>query len=292
MASSTHSHEEYNEDQSYQQIRLKIEFNRAHTRHRKYSLRAYANRLGLHPGTLSGVMSGKRSLPVKSALLVAEKLQLKGAERRLFVESGALLRFQKKNGGQLSYSQELLTSRNRYLDLWKQYTLIAEWEHAAVLSLMDLEEFRLDARWIAKRLGLTTKRASQVIANLKSSKTVRRQQGEWVRSDINYTTTDDISSQALRDAHIAELELAKNRLETTPISLRQYSSLTLTLNPERLPDAKKMIQSFLMNLAEYLEKDSTQSRRRKGEVYQIGLQMFPLTISAENSARTDRNQND
>ena len=67
--------------------KLKEEFSRRKRANSVYSLRAYGRDLGIHPSTLSQVISGKRSLPVKTVKRVTEGLRLRATERTLFVES-------------------------------------------------------------------------------------------------------------------------------------------------------------------------------------------------------------
>jgi PAS domain S-box-containing protein len=53
----------------------------------RYSLRAFASFLGLHPSALSRVLSGKQDLSVPSALQILRKLKLNQEEQELFIVS-------------------------------------------------------------------------------------------------------------------------------------------------------------------------------------------------------------
>lgn len=53
----------------------------------RYSLRAFASFLGLHPSALSRVLSGKQDLSVPSALQILKKLKLDQEEQELFIVS-------------------------------------------------------------------------------------------------------------------------------------------------------------------------------------------------------------
>lgn len=230
-----------------------------------YSLRAYARDIGIHPATLSQIINGKRGLPFKDADFVTKKLNLGPKEQALFKES--LL--QKKSS--LDTIKVSADDTRVILDD-SYYRIIAEWEHYAVLELFNLESFGRTKEEVAAKLDLTTNRTEVVLANLRTAGLIEiDEDGKITKVHSDVKTTEDITSQALRDSHKEALHLGASKLDTVSIDLRDFSSSTLAVDLSRIPEAKLIIRDFRRKMATLL------SQGEKTEVYQIAIQFYPLS---------------
>lgn len=230
-----------------------------------YSLRAYARDIGIHPATLSQIINGKRGLPFKDADFVTKKLNLGPKEQALFKES--LL--QKKSSLD---SIKVSAEDTRVILDDSYYRIIAEWEHYAVLELFNLENFNRTKEEVAAKLDLTTNRTDVVIANLKTAGLIEiDEEGKLIKVHSDVKTTEDISSQALRDSHKEALQLGMTKVESISIDLRDFSSSTLAVDLSKIPEAKLIIRDFRRKMATLL------SQGEKTEVYQIAIQFYPLS---------------
>ena len=230
-----------------------------------YSLRAYARDIGIHPATLSQIINGKRGLPFKDADFVAKKLNLGPKEHALFKES--LL--QKKSTLE---SIKVSVEDTRVMLDDSFYRIIAEWEHYAVLELFNLSDFTRTKAEVAAKLDLTVNRTEVVITNLVTAGLIEIDPSgllSKVHSDVK--TTEDITSQALRDSHKEALHMGLSKIETVPVELRDYSSSTLALDISKVPEAKLIIRDFRRKMAALL------SQGEKKEVYQLAIQFYPLS---------------
>jgi len=101
----------------YQDI-LKEHLTRRMSMNPRYSLRAFANALGLEPSKLSEVMSGKKGLSADRAEKVCEKLRLQGLDRDLFILSvlSQHSRIKKQRDESSKRLKELLLSKNALKD--------------------------------------------------------------------------------------------------------------------------------------------------------------------------------
>jgi uncharacterized protein (TIGR02147 family) len=251
-------------NQTYYILKLKENLSLKQRSNPHYSLRAYARDLGLHSSTLSQVLKGKRSLPVKNSLEVVTKLNLGPKERTLFLESI----YQNKSRLDDIKVDEV---DDRFMLDESYYKAIAEWEHFAFLDLIELEDFKSDLNYIAAKLGITINRAEVVINNLLQLGLMKIEEDEFVRIYENIRTTEDIKSQALKAAHLETLDLGKEKLEKVDVTLRDFSSMTLAIDPEKMNEAKAIISEFHQKF-EALFKDG-----EKSEVYQLAIQFYPLT---------------
>ena len=205
----------------------------------QYSLRAYAKYLGVHSSTLSQVLSGKRPLPLKNATSVASKLNLGPKERTLFLES----LYQLKTSLDDLKVDPIDT---RFMLDESHAKVIAEWEHYAVITLFDIDGFKASADVISERLGIT-------------------------KNHTSLRTTEDISSQALKDSHIETLEMGKNKLEDIAVELRDFSAMTIAMDLERMPEVKTIIREFRQKMSALLRDG------KKTDVCQLSIQFYPLT---------------
>jgi uncharacterized protein (TIGR02147 family) len=80
-----------------------------------------------------------------------------------------------------------------------------------------------------------------------------------------------MTSTALRHSHREALTMGAEKLESVPLELRDFSSMTIAVSMERLPEAKKLIRAFQKQLSELLENG------KRTEVYQICMQLYPMT---------------
>lgn len=230
-----------------------------------YSLRSYAKLLEIHSSTLSQVLNGKRTLPVKNATVVVDKLKLGPKDRTLFFES--LYRIKTKLD-----DIKISPNDDRFV-LDESYSkVIAEWEHYAVLTLFDIAGFTAKQDEIADRLGISLSRAEVVLNNLLTCGLLAISlNGTLIKSHANVRTTEDVKSVALELSHIETLEMAKTKLQEVEVELRDFSAMTIAMDIERMHEVKTVIREFRQKISALL-KDG-----KKTEVYQLAIQFYPLT---------------
>ncbi len=231
----------------------------------QYSLRAYAKHLGVHSSTLSQILNGKRALPIKNAASVASKLNLGPKERTLFLES--LYRI-KTTLDDIKINQE----DDRFMLDESYAKVIAEWEHYAVITLFDVDGFTAEINEISDRLAITKTRAAVVVNNLLICGLISKNDSDvFTKTHSKLRTTEDVSSQALKDSHIETLEMGKNKLEEIDVELRDFSAMTIAMDLERMPEVKTIIREFRQKLSTLLRDG------KKTDVCQLSIQFYPLT---------------
>jgi uncharacterized protein (TIGR02147 family) len=252
------------------QKKLNERFAEIRAKNPAYTLRSFAKKLGLNSGALSGILSGKRRVSAKLAQKLIEKLSLDPQERHeilnLFPERKRHIRdFEQKQ------------TQNQYLQLSAdQFHVISEWQHFAILSLMKTKDFRPDSQWIAARLGQPPKTIALALKKLVRLGLISEtSKGEFLRGAPRYRTTDDVSSPALRRAHAQNLVLAQASLDRDPVEARDFTAITLAIDPSKLGAAKELIRKFQDELAELVECGE------QTEVYKLCVQMFPLTQTGD-----------
>src|SRR5688500_5824679 len=106
--------------------KLKQEYAKRQRTNQHYSFRAFSRFLDLAPAVLSLVLKGQRELPLKYAQHIANRLNLSPVETNHFINS-------------IKTKKVIPWSAKDYtlLDEERDFQVISEWEHYALLSLID-----------------------------------------------------------------------------------------------------------------------------------------------------------
>jgi len=251
--------------QSFYLSLLKEELVERQKKNPSYSLRSYADFLGIHPGTLSSVFNGKRTLPLTSADKITLRLGLSPKEKMDFLKSLATEK------AKFKYLTQEEKEKQVYLDE-NNFKIIAQYEHYAIVTLMDVKDFQSNPIWIAKRLGLSLNRVEMALERLISAGLVIKDEaGNFKKTFSKLGTTIDILSPALQKAHLEDLDIAKEKLGRVDVHKRNYSSTTIAVNPAKMEKAKMVIYEFRQKMRALMEQGD------RSEVYQLCVQLFPLT---------------
>ena len=239
---------------------LQEKFTEIQKRNARFSLRSLSKKAGISPGSLSEILKGQRPLSISNADKIARAMQMSPQDYETLLcmmtpKSETFFPTRVISEAELSY--------------------ITNWEYYAILSLMNTDDFVSDATWIAKRLGITLEASQKCIDNLLQIGIVGWQEGRLVRLRSSLTTTVDIPSKALREAHHNHIKKAAHSLENIAVEMRDFSSITMPMDPERLPEAKKIITRFRRSLTSLMESG------KKKEVYTLNIQLYPLSVPME-----------
>jgi uncharacterized protein (TIGR02147 family) len=258
---------------------LKDELQRRKKTKSFYSSNAFARDLAVSSSFLCQVLSGKRKLSATKAFMIAHKLSWRPKKQKLFMD---LVRYEMIEGhGKGVLLSEIRKSANTAaefspLELAK-FELISNWYHYAILELCDVDGFRSDSQWIAKKLDITDREAQDAIERLIKLGLLRAENQVLRKAKNNGIKS--IPSQAVRYFHRQHLENAKRSLEYHHFSERDFSGTTICTNPQQIEKAKKMIQDFRSELASVLGTGP------KTRVYHLAVQLFPLSESTEGNLR-------
>lgn len=218
----------------------------------------------MDPGTLSNIMNGKRNVSIKLAEKIAKNLLLDPQQR---FELLNLFPSKRKNVSDRDLAEP------RYLELnVAQFKIASEWEHFAIMSLINCKGFKKSPEWIARRLGISIVRTEQALKRLiVLGLFTQDEKGNLSRSKKSYRTTDDIASVSMKKHHEQSLELAKESLHKDDISKRDFTTITMAIDVKKMANAKELIRKFQDDLSELIETDD------QTEVYRLGVQLFPLS---------------
>lgn len=262
------SHSDYRDIlRSRLQLRLK--------RNPRYSLRAYAKDLGVSPGRLSEILSGKQGLSASSATKIAQRLGLNQVESSHFcnlVEAQDARSLKKKILAQKALQNEEALSLSRKILSEAEFSPIASWVHMAIMELTNIvSDLSVDA--IAKRLGLARLRVSEAFNALVKGGFLIKRKSKWEQTEKNLSTTEDLPSSVIVSYHQEILDKAAIAIEQQSVSERDFSSLMISLNESELKEYKELIRAFRKKINNKAESSTTS----KDQIYNLSIQFFRIT---------------
>lgn len=243
---------------------LEAQYLKRRQKNQGYSLRAFAKLLDLPSGRLSQLLTEKRRFTLKMGEKIALRLQLDPREK------DQLLRAIRASRGAPS-APPAKPATFRSLDM-NQFRLIADPLHFSILSLLETAGFDGRSATVAGRLGVSVVEARRALQRLETAGLVKGAEGSIALSgEPGLATSHDVASAALQKAHRKVLEEAIGALERVPVEERDFTSVTLAVDPARLPEAKRRLRELRREVGAFLEA----GQRR--EVYRLNVQLLPLT---------------
>jgi uncharacterized protein (TIGR02147 family) len=237
------------------------------------SLRGLARLAGMSPSHLSRALNGQKKLSATSAhrLSVALNQTPEESDRLLSLielEKTADSQRRSKILKRMSRLSPTLSSTVS-LDVFR---VIADWYYFALVALTNTRGFRGDSYWIARRLRIKPFEARMALDRLVSLGLIKKTGRSYKAvNDADISTTDDLSSAAIKENHSQHLSMALRAMHEVPIELREFNNITLAMNPADVPKAKKMIREFVDRF------DQEFKRQPAEEIFQLNLQFYLLS---------------
>jgi uncharacterized protein (TIGR02147 family) len=251
----------------------------------KYTYRVFANDLGFgQTNYLHLICSGERGLSAKAASQMANHLDFSARESRFF-EVLAKYESAKTSAERDLHFNEILALKGKLLTSslsQAQLRYFSDWQHAAIREMVRLPEFQADAQWIASRLcprltPLQAKESWQLLLDL-GYVAMDSSSGKWKQSEQNIVVPEGATSVAIFRFQQGMADLGKESLTRVPSQLRDVSSLTLPADPKLLFEIKEQLHILKSRFLEQSDEIAEPT-----EVYQLNLQLFPLTMKDKKS---------
>lgn len=238
-----------------------------------YSMRAFARDLGINPSQMSEVLGGKTGLSSKKAICVAENMGLNKKETVIFK---ALVESEHGRSTQIINNAKKILDENRHSGNFKNLSIegfkfMSDWIFYAILCTMELDHYDGTIDFISRKLGASTSEIEKSLKLLLKLDIIDIKDCKFVVSGEMFTTTHDISSQAIRKFHKQQLRKSIEALDTVDVEDRDITAVTMAIDKAKIPEAKEKIKEFRRSLCKFLEGGE------KNEVYSINIQLIPLS---------------
>lgn len=226
----------------------------------RYSLRAFAQKLAVTPGTLSQVLLGKRKISEKLAYKLADALKLSPAEKAEFLYQ--ILETKKAS------NYTVIPYEKIPADVFAKVNDIRYW---GILNLATTADFQSDPKWIAKRLGLNVSVVEECLCVLIELQMLVEDEGRLRRTTGRYIVDEDIKKDSWKKNNLAHLALAEKKInEENPLPV-DGSTITFPVDMTKFAEAQTLIRKFQE------EFQALCSSGKTTEVYRLGIQLLPIT---------------
>lgn len=224
------------------------------------------------------IIKGKRPLSNKAAEKIIAGLELTGVEKQYF---RTLVHH--ANASTLAEKDELfrklVTVKSQSVTspmTRSQLDFFNEWYHVAIYELINAVDFQSNSQWIAKHLqpNIRPEQARKSLQLLQSLDLIvwDAEKKRFLPTKTRVSTGDEIASVAVIRYHQQLLDLAKNSLTTMNEHERDISAISFAVPSYMIEEIKEEIRIFRKKILSLTEQE-----RRPDTVYQMAIQLFPVT---------------
>lgn len=235
---------------------MRDDFKRHQEKNRRFSLRAYAKKIGISAGSLSEILNGtaKWELSLERALTILEKLAIpSGTKNRVLIKMGKKPQHKKR-----SMTKE-------------DHGLLANWFYYPILFSFDLPESLRTPEKIARRFNLELENVSKIIADqVKRGLLTKDENGKIKRPQEYISTNDHIPLEVIRKYHEATLHKAQRALTKIPVEKIDFTSLVFVGSKKNMDLFRKKIREFYDEIPVLMNGET-----ENDHVYQLSVQLFP-----------------
>jgi uncharacterized protein (TIGR02147 family) len=272
---------EYNDYRAY----LRAKYDEEKARKKSFSLRNFARVAGFgSSGYLIMVMNGQRNLTPKS--VTAFNLAFKHSKKESAYFEHLVLYNQcddRDSERKDRYLEQLLTFRPRHpigSMTRDQFECFNRSYFVTIREMAALPGFREDVDWIKANLrqrvmSSEVKRALQILERLKLLE--RGPDGKLRHSNLTLETPLHAESLEILNYHRQTLAEAKYAILSAPYDEHDLASMTIPIPKECLPKVMELMQKCREEILDQIKK----STHDYHEVYQINMQVFPLTKTGQ-----------
>ena len=256
---------------------LKSVFLEKNSKNSKFSQRALAKLFKISPGQFNLVLQGKKNISDDTALRIATTLKLEDREANYLCHLVRLESAKTPESKEFIQKklEEIHPQQNFHNLTLDAFRVISDWYHYAIIEMTQLNRFKPDPAWIAKRLKIRKTEVELALERLERLELIKKKNNTWIKTNEFLVTASDIQNDALRKFHRQTLERALDAIETQAVSEREFGSITLSIDPAKIKEAKRKMQQFRIEMAKFFGKG------KRTETYQLAMQLFKLTTGAK-----------
>ena len=251
--------------------------------HPHFTYILFTEELGLgHSNLMNLIVNGQRKLSRKNAQIIVTALGLVLEKRRYFLRLVELdnSRNIKKRTEILEKIIEIKSESIEDEGTRQQLKFYSHWLHGVVFELVEVMEGKHSAETLSARLipHAGADEVQKSLDLLESMALIRRdpETEQYIKVQPHFIMDEKIQNLGPVAFHNKMIDLAKDSLVRSEEEKRDISSMTLAVPQEGIAQLKAMVVSFQEQVVALAEKFQSTD-----EVYQINVQLFPLTAKAK-----------
>jgi uncharacterized protein (TIGR02147 family) len=252
----------------------------------RYSYRLFARKAGQRsPSLLHHIIEGERNLTSATTESFIEAIGLTGPDAqffRLLVDLD-----QAKTSEERNLVWEKIASTRRFREARRiegaSFEYLSNWYVPAIRELAQRPDFVADADWIAQTLRpkIPAKKAKAALDLLKTlGMLIEDADGLLIPAEASVVTPPEVVHLAVENYHRGMLERAADSINGFPAAERHLIAITVAAPEALVPRMKEEANAFLERMMNLCDDSSADADR----VYQLNLQLFPLSSSREDDS--------
>ena len=240
-----------------------------------YSYRMMGDKLGLDSSYLYRVLQKKQHLPAHALQAAKEILALSGREAEYFdlLFSAAVSKDKAKKEELMAKALSLRDVERHSLQA-AELKLLENWWIPAVRAYLDLNGGVVNVKQIAKDIcpPITEDQVNEAIEILKEVGLVKKlASGRLALTDAHLTVGGPEKAQAVRKFQRQVLALASDSLDNVPVTERNVSTLTLSVDQSCFEDLGEMLREFRRLVQKRVDEAKNSDR-----VMQLSMAFYPV----------------
>jgi uncharacterized protein (TIGR02147 family) len=140
--------------------------------------------------------------------------------------------------------------------------------------LIALKDFQATSIWIAEKLGIQPAVAFAAVDRLKRLGLLKVEVGRLVKTNAHLRVPTGTINNIVTNFHRQMIDKALKELDTTDAARKEkrlVTGITVSVPSSQIPAAKEKIENFKREMAGLMTAGEAD------EVYQLNIQLFPLT---------------
>lgn len=261
-----------------------------------FSFRTFARRAGFgSPNYLKLVMDGQRNLAAESVDKFGRGLTMPRRELEVFRILVAIdnARSDEERNQLFVRLRERVAGDKTARLRDDQFAVYDVWWALVIRDMVQLPDFELDPRWIARRLRprIRVAQAQRAVELLLRLGLVGEREGKLQATEATISTGPEVTSLAVRNYHRALLEVGMHALDEVPREERNITSVTVVLTEEGYTEAVAEVAKVRKKLLQISERSvQTAAADQTAQVYSGVFSLVPVTQTVRE--RRDAGSND
>lgn len=259
-------------------VLVQDQFDSLKVKHPSLTHRKFCKEAGFRsPSFLLGITRYEKKIDLQSAFKLGHALKLNATEVEFFLD---LVQYNQATSiaEQQKFFRRLNRSKNTKSDRkvhHHKYQFISTWYCSAIFEFINSKSYDGSNISISKAFEgrVSQKEISHALSLMeKLGLAAKDPSGRYHTFESDILTPDEESSHFIFRYHENMLKIAQEALRRDPETSRFFAGTTFKISKEKVPQLKKMLTDFHLELCELL-----QHTEKADSVYQINLQLFSLT---------------
>jgi uncharacterized protein (TIGR02147 family) len=251
----------------------------------RFSHRVFARLAGQRsPSLLSLVMKGERNLTERTLSGFIKAMALDEEEAGFFA---LLVQFDgAASDAERNTAWEQICANQRFQMARRvegeAFRYLSHWHIPAIREMVACPGFQAEPEWLAGMMepAISEADAAQGLQTLRELSLVRElETGKLELCEASVVTPHEVAGLAVHNYHKGMIRKAEGSIEAFSPAERHLGSVTVGISEDMVPTLKKELSIFLERLLDMCDSAEESPNR----VYQINLQMFPLSKTIKDS---------